>query len=106
MAHHHAPSAAASHRGRLAAVFAITVVVLVVEVAGAALSGSLALLAAAGHRLDDGSGDAPAPPPRPRARRRGRDRPGPAGDPVRGPPGVPEADLRLLPPGDPGRGRQ
>src|SRR4029453_360043 len=56
MAHDHAPSAAATHRGRLAAVFAITVVVLVVEVAGAALSGSLALLADAGHVLADGSG--------------------------------------------------
>jgi cobalt-zinc-cadmium efflux system protein len=56
MAHDHAPSAAASHRGRLATVFAITVAVLVVEVAGAALSGSLALLADAGHVLADGAG--------------------------------------------------
>jgi cobalt-zinc-cadmium efflux system protein len=56
MAHDHAPSAAAGHRGRLGAVLAITVVVLVVEVAGAALSGSLALLADAGHVLADGAG--------------------------------------------------
>jgi len=56
MAQDHAPSAAASHRGRLVAVLAITVVVLVVEVAGAALSGSLALLADAGHVLADGAG--------------------------------------------------
>jgi cobalt-zinc-cadmium efflux system protein len=56
MAHDHAPSAAAAHRGRLSAVLAITVVVLVVEVAGAALSGSLALLADAGHVLADGAG--------------------------------------------------
>jgi cobalt-zinc-cadmium efflux system protein len=56
MAHDHAPSAAAEHRGRLAAVLAITMVVLVVEVAGAALSGSLALLADAGHVLADGTG--------------------------------------------------
>jgi cobalt-zinc-cadmium efflux system protein len=56
MAHAHASSTAAEHRGRLAAVFAITVVVIVVEVAGAALSGSLALLADAGHVLTDGAG--------------------------------------------------
>ena len=56
MAHDHAPSAAAEHRGRLTAVLAITVVVLVVEVAGAALSGSLALLADAGHVRADGAG--------------------------------------------------
>jgi cobalt-zinc-cadmium efflux system protein len=56
MAHDHSPSAAASHRGRLGAVLAITVAVLVVEVAGSALSGSLALLADAGHVLADGTG--------------------------------------------------
>jgi cobalt-zinc-cadmium efflux system protein len=56
MAHDHHTSAAAAHRGPLAAVFALTVVVLVVEVAGAALSGSLALLADAGHVLADGTG--------------------------------------------------
>src|SRR4029450_6912442 len=37
------------------------------------------------------------------ADRRRRGRPGPAGDPVRRPPGHPAADLRLLPAGDPGR---
>jgi cobalt-zinc-cadmium efflux system protein len=56
MAHDHHHSAAAAHRGRLAAVFAITVVVLVAELVGAALSGSLALLADAGHVLADGAG--------------------------------------------------
>ena len=56
MAHDHHHSAAAAHRGRLRAVFAITVAVLVVEVAGAALSDSLALLADAGHVLADGAG--------------------------------------------------
>jgi cobalt-zinc-cadmium efflux system protein len=56
MAHDHAPSAAAAHRGRLAAVFAVAVVVLVVELVGAALSGSLALLADAGHVLADAAG--------------------------------------------------
>jgi cobalt-zinc-cadmium efflux system protein len=56
MAHDHGHSATGAHRGRLAAVFAITLVVLVVEVVGAALSGSLALLADAGHVLADGAG--------------------------------------------------
>jgi cobalt-zinc-cadmium efflux system protein len=56
MAHDHAHSAAAAHRGRLTAVFAVTLVVLVVELVGAALSGSLALLADAGHVLTDGAG--------------------------------------------------
>lgn len=56
MAHDHHHSAAAAHRGRLAVVFAITVALLLVEVAGAAISGSLALLADAGHVLADGAG--------------------------------------------------
>jgi len=56
MAHDHDHSAAAAHRGRLAAVFAITLAVLVVEVVGAALTDSLALLADAGHVLTDGAG--------------------------------------------------
>jgi cobalt-zinc-cadmium efflux system protein len=45
-----------AHRGRLAAVLAITLAVLVVQVAGAWLSGSLALLADAGHLLTDVAG--------------------------------------------------
>jgi cobalt-zinc-cadmium efflux system protein len=56
MAHDHRQSVAAAQRGRLAVVFVITVVVLLVEVVGAALSGSLALLADAGHVLADGAG--------------------------------------------------
>jgi cobalt-zinc-cadmium efflux system protein len=56
MAHDHAHSAAAAHRGRLTAVFAVTLVLLVVELVGAALSGSLALVADAGHVLTDGAG--------------------------------------------------
>jgi cobalt-zinc-cadmium efflux system protein len=56
MATDHEHSAAAAHRGRLTAVFAITMAVLVVEVVGSALSGSLALLADAGHVLTDGAG--------------------------------------------------
>jgi len=43
-------------RGRLAVVLAITVSVLVVEVVGALVSGSLALLADAGHMLTDAAG--------------------------------------------------
>jgi cobalt-zinc-cadmium efflux system protein len=54
--HQHTWSASAAHRGRLAAVLAITLAVLAVELAGAALSGSLALLADAGHALADGAG--------------------------------------------------
>jgi cobalt-zinc-cadmium efflux system protein len=56
MSHEHVRSAAAAHRGRLTAVFVITVTVLVVEVVGAVLSGSLALLADAGHMLADAAG--------------------------------------------------
>jgi len=44
------------HRGRLMAVLAITLGVLVIEVVGAVLSGSLALLADAGHMLTDVAG--------------------------------------------------
>ncbi len=44
------------HRGRLAAVLGITLAVLVVEVVGAVVSGSLALLADAGHMLTDAAG--------------------------------------------------
>lgn len=44
------------HRGRLVAAFAITCTVLVVELIGAALTGSLALLSDAGHMLTDAAG--------------------------------------------------
>lgn len=44
------------HRGRLAAVLGLTTTVLVVEVVGALVSGSLALLADAGHMLTDVAG--------------------------------------------------
>ena len=50
MAHDHA-SAAAGHRGRLLAVLLIGVVILVLEVVGAILADSLALLADADHAL-------------------------------------------------------
>ena len=49
-------SATHAHRGRLGLVLGITVVVLVVEVVGGLLSGSLALLADAGHMLTDATG--------------------------------------------------
>jgi cation diffusion facilitator family transporter len=49
-------TAAAGHRGRLAVVLGLTVAVLVAEVIGAALSGSLALLADAGHMATDALG--------------------------------------------------
>ena len=52
MAHEHA-SAAAAHRGRLLAVLLIGIGVLALEVVGAVLSNSLALLADAGHVLTD-----------------------------------------------------
>lgn len=49
-------TAAQAHRGRLAAVLAITGTVLVAEVVGGLLSGSFALLADAGHMLTDAAG--------------------------------------------------
>ena len=54
--HGHGISAGRAHRGRLLVVLAITVAVLVAEVVGAALTGSLALLADAGHLLTDVAG--------------------------------------------------
>lgn len=57
-AHHHSHDLAgmAPHRGRLALVLGITVAVLVAEVVGALVSGSLALLADAGHMVTDVAG--------------------------------------------------
>jgi len=46
----------ADHRGRLRTVLIITVIVLIAEVIGAVVSGSLALLADAGHMLSDIAG--------------------------------------------------
>lgn len=54
--HGNAGAGLADHRGKLAAVLALTVTVLVVEVVGALVSGSLALLADAGHMLTDVAG--------------------------------------------------
>ena len=54
--HSHGGSAAVAHKGRLRLVLAITVTILAAEVAGALLSGSLTLLADAGHMLMDAGG--------------------------------------------------
>lgn len=56
--HSHGPSASAggAHRGRLIAVLAVTSTVLVAEVVGGLLTGSLALLADAGHMFTDVAG--------------------------------------------------
>jgi len=59
MGHDHGPSghtAGAAHRGRLSVVLGLTIAVLVAEVIGAVLSGSLALLADAGHMATDALG--------------------------------------------------
>jgi cobalt-zinc-cadmium efflux system protein len=55
--HSHVPAtAAAGQRRRLAVVLALTLATLVAEVVGAAVSGSLALLADAGHMATDAAG--------------------------------------------------
>ena len=54
--HDHAAADLVDHRGRLAAVLGLTLTVLVVEVVGAVVSGSLALLADAAHMLTDVAG--------------------------------------------------
>lgn len=54
--HAHGLTATGKHRRRLVAVLAITVAVVLVQVVGAALSGSLALLTDAGHMLSDAAG--------------------------------------------------
>jgi cobalt-zinc-cadmium efflux system protein len=55
MPHAHA-STAAAHRGRLVTVLGISIAILLVEVVGAAVANSLALLADAGHVLADVGG--------------------------------------------------
>ncbi len=56
--HSHGPSMSAGrmHRGRLLAVLALTTTVLAVEIVGAMITGSLALLADAGHMFTDVAG--------------------------------------------------
>lgn len=53
---HGTPSLTASHRSRLVVVLGITLTVLALQLVGAALSNSLALLADAGHMLTDVAG--------------------------------------------------
>ena len=54
--HDHGTAAAVGQRGKLLAVFAITFTVMAAEIIGAFLTGSLALLADAGHMFTDSTG--------------------------------------------------
>lgn len=54
--HSHGVTATGKHRKRLIAVLAITLGVVGIQVIGAVVSGSLALLADAGHMLSDAAG--------------------------------------------------
>ena len=54
--HSHGITATGKHRKRLIAVLGITLAVVLIQVAGAVVSGSLALLADAGHMLSDAAG--------------------------------------------------
>jgi cobalt-zinc-cadmium efflux system protein len=56
MGHDHAHGTGVQHRGRLAMVLGLTAIVLLVEAVVAAVTGSLALLADAGHMLGDSFG--------------------------------------------------
>lgn len=56
MGHDHSHSAGVQHRGRLALVLGLTLTVLIVEAVVALITGSLALLADAGHMLGDSFG--------------------------------------------------
>lgn len=56
MGHGHAPSAAGGNKRGLAIVFGLTAAYLIVEVVGGLMTGSLALLADAGHMLTDVAG--------------------------------------------------
>lgn len=56
MSHDHAPAGAQEQRRRLAVAFAITTTILLAEVVGAVVTGSLALLADAAHMLTDAAG--------------------------------------------------
>ncbi|MBF4160843.1 cation diffusion facilitator family transporter [Nocardioides acrostichi] len=56
MSHGHGHGPPADQRGRLGLVLALSLVVLVVELVGAVVTGSLALLADAGHMLSDVAG--------------------------------------------------
>ena len=51
--HEHAPAGASIPRRRLAIAFGITASILIAEIIGAAITGSLALLVDAAHMLTD-----------------------------------------------------
>ena len=54
--HSHGPTDAAGQRGKLIIVFCITSAVMAAEIVGSVLTGSLALLADAGHMFTDSAG--------------------------------------------------
>lgn len=54
--HNHSRTAASAHRGRLRLVLGISLVILLAEVIGSIVTGSVALLADAGHMLTDVTG--------------------------------------------------
>jgi cobalt-zinc-cadmium efflux system protein len=54
--HSHGAAEAAGNRGKLVIVFAVTFTVMVAEIIGSVLTGSLALLADAGHMFTDSAG--------------------------------------------------
>jgi cobalt-zinc-cadmium efflux system protein len=54
--HHHTVAGPGDHRGRLAVAFAITATILLAEVIGALITGSLALLVDAAHMVTDAGG--------------------------------------------------
>jgi cobalt-zinc-cadmium efflux system protein len=56
LSHAYGESASARHRGRLQLVFAITLAIMIGEIVAGIVSGSLALLADAGHMLTDVAG--------------------------------------------------
>ncbi|MDO8108034.1 cation diffusion facilitator family transporter [Isoptericola sp. b441] len=56
MGHDHGPPGGREQRGRLAIALAVTVVILVAEVVGAVVTGSLALLVDSAHMLTDAGG--------------------------------------------------
>ncbi|GGC79454.1 cation transporter [Tersicoccus solisilvae] len=56
MAHDHAHGHAGADRGRLLVAFGVTALILAAEVVGAVVTGSLALLADAGHMFTDAAG--------------------------------------------------
>jgi cobalt-zinc-cadmium efflux system protein len=54
--HSHGATNAAGQRGKLIIVFGVTFAVMIAEIIGSVLTGSLALLADAGHMFTDSAG--------------------------------------------------